>query len=192
VKSLSAGFLLILCSGCASEVDPLPVPLQKLAESTENDELVEFLSRQGKSPYDYLNWRTTFSSCHLLHTVGLYQARSQRQPCFVLILGQDSWDIPGDWIQRHILIDAESRIRDVATLVCTTRLMERFIVDARSDEGGADIVDLEPDQEWGNFSPMRVELGVGSDRRGYVDLPWQGRPILGTLAIDAMRFQVRR
>jgi hypothetical protein len=197
VKILRTAFVLMLALSCAAPIDPLPPVLHEIAEESDKKRqeqaLIDLLLKQGKNPTLCLDWPgIQVSPGHLFHVWDLVPNTSNGPRCYVLILGQNSWDIPGYWLLRHVLIDADCVIRDVATVVHSTRLMDRVKIEYPDHDVWARILDLESQREWGNFAPVCIELGVGPDRRKTETLPWTGAPLLGSLRIDGLRFEVRR
>jgi len=197
VKILRTAFLLMLALGYTAPTDPIPPVLHEIAEESDKKRqeqaLIDLLLKQGKNPTLYLDWQgIQLSLDHLFNVWDLVPNTSNGPRCYVLILGQNIWDIPGYWLLRYVLIDADGVIRDVATVVNSTRLRHRVNIEYPDHDVWARILDLESQREWGNFDPVCVELGVGPDRRMTQNLPWTGAPLLGSLRIDGFRFEVHR
>ncbi len=158
--------------------------------SAAEDALCRLLSRQGKDSRAYFAWR---GNGDFLHFAGTEPFHSGNKHFTVVSLMQWGFSIPGEWIERYLLLDSEGRFLDVATVVWPTRLLDRFrsVPPAPPVPGGfREITDLECKEYWGNFNPPLAVLGLEPPRdRRY--LGWNASPQLGTLCIENGFFRLQ-
>lgn len=155
-----------------------------------NESLAARLRQQGRDPRLYLIWNGSPLSVVHRESITFRGARFE-----VVRLEQAVVFIPGDWVERYLLLDERGALQDVATLYWPSR--EHF--DIRSDrclgdlsEGYLDIRDSLFKRRTDIHPVPYVELGIEPGRSRKVYLSWTGTPKLGKVWIEERQFNAER
>jgi hypothetical protein len=160
------------------------VPMRPL-DSVEG--LTDRLRLQGRDPRRVLFWQGSPLMVERRDSIDLGGARFD-----VVALVQAFAFVPGDWVERYLLLDERGILRDAATLYWPLR--RRFEIESTRGSGEPseaylEIRDYRLQSRPDTLALPYAELGVEPGRAKRVPLPWTGTRTLGTVWIEGGLFR---